>query len=163
VQLKAFPATGWVPISENLGQNLRSAFLPALTLSIAQYGTYTRVLRADLIAQLRQGDYVLTAQAKGAAPLRVVVRHALRNSVFALITVVGLSAGTMMSGAVIVETLFGVPGLGQALINGIFARDVNTVQGIVVLVAVTFVLINFLVDLTYALLDPRIRHARASG
>lgn len=157
------PATGWVPLTQDLLLNLRSAILPALSLAFALYAVYTRVLRADLVTQLTQEDYVTTARAKGLASGVIIRRHVLRNSAFPLITVVGLNMGTLIGGAVIVETLFAVPGLGQLMINAIYQRDVNVVQGAVVFIAVAFVLINFLVDILYAALDPRIRHGRVAA
>lgn len=157
------PATGWVPASQNLGLNLRSALLPALTLALSLYAVYMRVLRADLVTQLTQEDYVTTARAKGLATRLLIRRHVLRNSAFPLITVVGLQMGTLIGGAVIVESLFAIPGVGDLMINAIYQRDINVVQGAVVFIAVAFVLINFLVDILYAVLDPRIRHGRANA
>ncbi len=156
------PATGWIPFTENPVMNLRSAFLPALTLAAALYAVYMRVLRADLVTQLTQEEYVTTARAKGVAQGTIIRRHVLRNSVFPLITVIGINMGALLGGAVIVETLFAVPGLGKLMIDAIYQRDVVVVQGAVVVIAVAFVLINFAVDLLYAALDPRIRHDRAS-
>lgn len=156
------PATGWIPMSENPLMNLRSALLPALTLAFALYAVYMRVLRADLVTQLTQEEYVTTARAKGLPMRRIISRHVLRNSVFPLITVVGINMGTLLGGAVIVEQLFAVPGLGKLMIDAIYQRDFMVVQGAVVLIAVVFVLINFAVDVLYAALDPRIRHARST-
>lgn len=142
---------------------MRSAILPALSLAFGLYAVYMRVLRADLVTQLTQEDYVTTARAKGLGNGVIIRRHVLRNSAFPLITVVGLHVGSLIGGAVIVETLFAVPGLGQLMINAIYQRDVNVVQGAVVFIAVAFVLINFLVDILYAALDPRIRHGRVAA
>ncbi|MBC3190429.1 ABC transporter permease [Pseudonocardia sp. C8] len=157
------PATGWIPFTENPVMNLRSAFLPALTLAVALYAAYMRVLRADLVTQLTQEDYVTTARAKGLARGTIISRHVLRNAVFPLITVLGINMGALLGGAVIVETLFAVPGLGKLVIDAIYQRDVVVVQGAVLVIAVAFVLINFAVDVLYAALDPRIRHDRAAS
>ncbi|MGN0095309.1 MAG: ABC transporter permease [Corynebacterium sp.] len=156
------PATGWIPMGENPLLNLRSALLPALTLGFALYAVYMRVLRADLVTQLTQEDYVTTARAKGLPMRRIISRHVLRNSVFPLITVVGINMGALLGGAVIVEQFFAVPGLGKLIVDAIYQRDFLVVQGAVVLIAVAFVLINFAVDVLYAALDPRIRHARST-
>lgn len=156
------PATGWIPMTENPLLNLRSAMLPALTLAFALYAVYMRVLRADLVTQLTQEDYVTTARAKGLPMRRIISKHVLRNSVFPLITVVGINMGALLGGAVIVEQLFAVPGLGKLIVDAIYQRDFLVVQGAVVLIAVAFVLINFAVDVLYAALDPRIRHARST-
>lgn len=162
VRLHLLPATGWVPITQSPLQNLRSVILPAATLGIGEYAFHTRILRGDMLEQLRE-EYVSTARAKGAGRLRVMVAHVLRNSVFVLITVVGVNIGKLISGAVIVETLFALPGVGNLLITSISSRDINVVQGVVVFVAVAFVLINTAVDLLYSVIDPRIRVAGVGG
>lgn len=162
VKLHLLPATGWVPLTQNPWQNLRSVILPAATLGIGEYSFHTRILRGDMLEQLRE-EYVSTARAKGAGRLRVMVAHVLRNSVMVLITVVGVNIGKLISGAVIVETLFSLPGLGNLLITSISSRDVNVVQGVVVFVSVAFVLINTAVDLLYSVIDPRIRVAGVGG
>ncbi|WP_029089371.1 ABC transporter permease [Brevibacterium album] len=157
------PATGWIPLTENPFLNARSALLPAFTLAFALYAMYFRVLRADLVTQLTQEEYVTTARAKGVPKSAITWRHVLRNSVFPLITVVGINMGALLGGAVIVETLFAVPGLGKLIVDAIYQRDFMVVQGAVVVIAVAFVLINFAVDVLYAALDPRIRHARTAS
>lgn len=157
------PATGWQPLSDGLVANLRTAILPALALCLSQFAVFMRVLRSDLIGQLAQEDYPDAARAKGMTRRRVLLRHVLRNSSLPLVTVVALQFGVLLSGAVIIETLFAVPGLGQLLITSIYSRDVTVVQGVVVFVAVVFVVLNFVVDLLYSLLDPRIRHGSSSS
>lgn len=157
------PATGWHPLSDGLIPNLQTAILPALALCLSEYAVFMRVLRSDLIGQITNEDYVDAARAKGMTRRRALVRHVLRNSSLPLVTVVALQFGVLMSGAVIIETLFAVPGLGQLLITSIYARDITVVQGVVVFVAVVFVVLNFVVDLLYHLLDPRIRHGRAGS
>jgi peptide/nickel transport system permease protein len=160
VQFNVFPATGWTPLSDGLFDNLRSAFLPALTLAVGNIAVFTRLLRTDMIATLQE-DHVTLARAKGLPTRRILFRHALRPSSFSLLTVAGLQVGALLSGTVIVETIFGLPGVGRLLLDSINARDLLTVQGVVLLLAVSFVLINFVVDLLYTVLDPRIRSGAA--
>jgi peptide/nickel transport system permease protein len=155
------PATGWVRLTENPFENLRGALLPALSLAIGELAVYTRLLRSDMISTLQQ-DSITMARAKGITPARILFRHALRPSSFSLMTVVGLQVGAIISGSVIVETLFAVPGVGRLLVDSILQRDLLMVQGIALVVAASFVVINFVVDLMYSLLDPRIRHGRAA-
>jgi peptide/nickel transport system permease protein len=152
------PATGWTPITLDLGWNLTSVLLPAITLGAGQLAVYARLLRADLIATLQE-DYITLARARGLSPRRILWRHALRPSAISLITAVGLNLGALIGGAVIIETLFGLPGVGRLIVDSIFSRDYLTVQGGVVLISVGYVLINFLVDVVYAAVDPRIRRA----
>ncbi|MFI6481822.1 ABC transporter permease [Nonomuraea sp. NPDC050663] len=158
VKWQLLPATGWTPISLDLGWNLTSVILPALTLAFAQVAVYARLLRTDLIATLQE-DYITLARARGLSPRRILWRHALRPSAITLITAIGLNLGALIGGAVIVETLFGLPGIGRLIVDSIFSRDYLTVQGGVVLISAGYVLINFAVDLVYAAVDPRIRRA----
>lgn len=153
-----FPPTGWVPLSDGLSGNLRTAFLPALTLALNEVPAYSRLLRADMVSTL-QSDYVLAARAKGLSTSWILFRHALRPSSFSLVTLAALSTGRLMGGSVIVETLFALPGLGGLLVNNIEAKDVVVVQGIVMFIAIVYVLINSMIDVVYAQLDPRVRSA----
>jgi peptide/nickel transport system permease protein len=159
-QLGWLPATGWTRLTDDPLENLRSALLPALSLAIGELAVYTRLLRSDMITTLQQ-DSITMARAKGLTPARILFRHALRPSSFSLMTVVGLQIGAIISGSVIVETLFAVPGVGRLLVDSILQRDLVMVQGIALVVAAAFVLVNFTVDLLYTLLDPRIRHGHA--
>ncbi|NUO97317.1 MAG: ABC transporter permease [Nonomuraea sp.] len=152
------PATGWTPISVDLGWNITSVLLPAITLGCGQLAVYSRLLRTDLIATLQE-DYITLARARGLSPNRILWRHALRPSTITLITAVGLNLGALIGGTVIIETLFGLPGIGRMIVDSIFSRDYLTVQGGVVLISVGYVVINFAVDLVYAAVDPRIRRA----
>jgi peptide/nickel transport system permease protein len=154
------PATGWTRLTTDPWENLRGAILPALALAIGEMAVYTRLLRADMISTLQQ-DSITMARAKGLPPSRILFRHALRPSSFSLITVVGLQLGAIISGAVLVETLFAVPGVGRLLVDSILQRDLIMVQGIALAVAASFVFVNLLVDVVYLLLDPRIRHGHA--
>jgi peptide/nickel transport system permease protein len=157
VKLSWFPALGWTPVSGGLGANLRSLTLPALSLGFPIGCFYTRLLRADVIEQLNE-DYVTTAQAKGLPGWRVLLRHATPNSMFGLITVVALNVGTLLGGTVIVEQIFGLPGVGEELFQAIQTRDFPVLEGTVVVFAVVVVVIGLLADLLYAVLDPRIRY-----
>lgn len=155
------PATGWVRLSDDPLENLRTAIMPALALAIGELAVYTRLLRADMITTLQQ-DSITMARAKGLPTRRILFRHALRPSSFSLMTVVGLQIGAIIGGSVIVETLFALPGVGRLLVDSITQRDLIMVQGVAFVIAVSFVVINFVVDLLYTVLDPRIRHGRAA-
>jgi peptide/nickel transport system permease protein len=157
VNLAWFPALGWTPVSGGLGENLRSLTLPALSLGFPIGCFYTRLLRADVLEQLNE-DYVVTAHAKGLPGWRVLLRHATPNSLFGLITVVALNVGTLLGGTVIVEQIFGLPGIGEELFQAIQTRDFPVLEGIVVVFAVIVVVIGLLADVLYAVLDPRIRY-----
>ncbi len=159
VTLDLLPATGFTPISEGLWGNLESMILPSLTLGLIEWTVLMRVLRSDLLTTLKE-DFILLALAKGLPPWRVLLEHALRPSSFTLITVLGLNIGGLIGGAVIVEQIFALPGVGRLLLGGIFNRDLILVQGTVSFIAAGFVLINFLVDMLYAVLDPRVRYVR---
>jgi len=159
VSFDLLPATGFTPLSESVWGNLESTILPALTLGLIEWTVLMRVLRSDLLTTLKE-DFILLARAKGLPPWRVLIGHALRPSSFTLITVLGLNIGGLIGGAVIVEQIFALPGVGRLLLGGIFNRDLILVQGTVTFIATSFVLINFLVDMLYAVLDPRVRHVR---
>jgi peptide/nickel transport system permease protein len=160
VEFEIFPASGFTSLTENPFENLRSFFLPALTLAIAEAAVYMRLVRNDMISTLQE-DYIAMARAKGMPPARILLRHALKPSSFTLLTVLGINVGRLMGGALVVETLFALPGIGRLLVDAIYTRDLITVQGVVLFVAISYVVINFGVDLLYAVLDPRIRHERA--
>ncbi len=162
VRLGVLPATGWTRLTTDPIQNLKSAIMPALSLGIGELAVYTRLLRSDMIATLQE-DFVTMARAKGMPTWRILLRHALRPSSFSLMTVVGLNIGFIVSGSIIVETLFALPGVGRLLFESITQRDFVIVQGVVLLIGVSVVMINFVVDILYAVLDPRIRHGRASA
>jgi len=140
-----------------LGNALRHLVLPAVTLSTVPLAIIARMTRSSLLEVLRQ-DYVRTARAKGLPERRVVLAHALRNAAIPVITVIGLNVGSLLSGAILTETIFAWPGVGRLVVDAIFARDYPVVQGTVLVIAVVFVAVNLLVDLSYAALDPRIRY-----
>jgi peptide/nickel transport system permease protein len=158
---------GWLPtLSKYVSpwtdpvEHFRSLVLPVVTLAVAQVAVFQRLLRADMVATL-QNDFITLARAKGMSTSRILFRHALRPSTFSLITAAAVNVGALIGGAVIVETIFALPGMGDLTVQAIFRRDFLVVQFCVVIFAVGFVLVNFLVDLLYNVLDPRIRHARA--
>ncbi len=160
VSLRWLPATGYVPFTEDPVGNLRSFVLPALTLAFGEWPVLMRVLRTDMIATLQE-DYIALARAKGLRPARILLVHALKPSSLTLVTVTGINIGRLIGGALIVETIFALPGIGRLLVGAIYARDFVILQGCVLFVAAGFVVVNFVVDLLYAFLDPRIRHGRA--
>jgi peptide/nickel transport system permease protein len=156
VRLGWFPVTGWARLTESPMDNLRAAFLPVLTLALGESVILQRVLRADTIQTLQE-DYILMARAKGLPRWWVLARHALRPSSFSLLTLASLSLGRLIGGTVIVESVFSLPGIGKLAITAITSKDLITVQGIVAFVAISYLVINLVVDLLYAALDPRIR------
>jgi peptide/nickel transport system permease protein len=160
VNLHWFPVTKDAAFLQDPIGNLHDMFLPALTLALGEMAVYMRLLRSDLIATLQE-DYVTMAKAKGLPPRRILMRHAFRPSSFSLVTVIGLDMGRLIGGAFIVEVIFALNGIGSFIVNSILQLDYVAVQGGVLLVAVAYVIINFGVDLLYAVIDPRIRHARA--
>jgi peptide/nickel transport system permease protein len=160
VELHLLPATGYVPFAEDPIGNLRFLVLPALTLALAEWPGIMRVLRSDMISTLQE-DYIALAKAKGLKASRILFVHALKPSSLTLVTVTGINIGRLIGGALIVETVFALPGIGRLLVGAIYTRDLIILQGAVLLVAAGFVMVNFIVDLLYAVLDPRIRHGHA--
>jgi peptide/nickel transport system permease protein len=160
VELRWLPATGYVPFSEDPLGNLRCFVLPALTLALGEWPVLMRVLRSDMIATLQE-DYIAMARAKGLKPSRILLVHALKPSSLTLVTVTGINIGRLMGGTVIVESIFALPGIGRLLLGSIYTRDLIILQGVVLCVAAGYVLLNFIVDMLYAVLDPRIRHGHA--
>jgi ABC-type dipeptide/oligopeptide/nickel transport system permease component len=146
---------GWLPVSGRGSPG--HLVLPAITLGAPMAATLARMTRASLLEELRQ-PYVLAALARGASRVRAVLAHAFRNSLIPIVTVLGLQFGLVLTGAVITETIFAWPGVGRLLIQSITARDYPMVQGCVLFIALVYVSMNFLVDMTYGLLDPRIRY-----
>jgi peptide/nickel transport system permease protein/oligopeptide transport system permease protein len=146
----------WLPIAGN-DEGVKSLVLPAVTLAVVPLAVIARLTRSSLLNALGE-DYIRVARAKGLPRRKVVYRHALRNSLIPVVTVVGVQFGTLMAGAVIVETVFAWPGIGRLLVNAVNDRDFPLVQGIVLLVAVGFVIVNLIVDLLYPVIDPRVRH-----
>lgn len=160
VELHWLPATGYIPFTEAPLANLRFFVLPALTLALAEWPGIMRVLRSDMIATLQE-DYMALAKAKGLKPSRILFVHALKPSSLTLVTVTGINIGRLLGGTLIVESIFALPGIGRLLVGAIYTRDLVILQGVVLLVACGFVIVNFIVDMLYAVLDPRIRHGHA--
>jgi peptide/nickel transport system permease protein len=158
VKLNWLPALGWVPPNKGLGNNLKYLTMPAVAVALSLLCFYTRQLRADLVQQLRTEDYVTTARAKGVGPWRIILHHALRNSVFGLITSVALNLGTLLGVTVIIEQIFGLPGIGHELLSAINSRDLPVVEGAVFVFGLIVVLANLLADVLYAALDPRVKY-----
>jgi len=164
------PSSGWVYLpgtcptmicQESVWGNLRHMIMPAIALGVGRAAILTRLLRASMLEVIRT-EYVTTARAKGLAERLVILKHALKNALIPTVTIMGLQIGFLIGGAIVVETLFAIPGLGTYGINAIITRDYQQVQGFILLVAICFVLVNFGVDLLYSCLDPRIRYSAQS-
>jgi peptide/nickel transport system permease protein len=156
VKLGLLPVGGYVSPFDDFGQFLSSMAMPMLALAIIQASLIARMTRSSVLDTLGL-NYIETAKSKGISEFELMVRHALRNSAMPIITVVGQSVGTLLTGAIIIETVFNIPGIGQLVSNSILRRDYEVIQGIVLVSALIYVVINFLVDLSYGLLDPRVR------
>jgi ABC-type dipeptide/oligopeptide/nickel transport system permease component len=150
LQLRLLPATG--------GGDLQHLVMPAITLGLGAAAILARLTRSSMLEVLRQ-EYMTTARAKGLADWSVIVRHALKNALIPVVTIFGLQFGQLLAGTFVVETVFARPGLGRLIIDGILNKDFPMVQGVVLVVAVSYVVVNLVVDLLYAVLDPRIRYA----
>ncbi len=151
------PTQGYVDILEDPAEGLRHMILPSFALGITSWALIMRQSRSAMLEVLAQ-DYVRTARAKGMRPGSVIWVHALRNALLPVVTVFGLQTGRIFAGAVVIETLFGIPGMGQFMIQAIFARDFQSVQGAVLIMALAVLFANLITDLVYAWLDPRIRY-----
>jgi peptide/nickel transport system permease protein len=160
------PSSGWVYLpgtcqtivcAASLWGNTQHVLMPALALGVGRAAILTRLLRASMLEVIRT-DYVTTARAKGLSDWPVVFKHALKNALIPTVTVMGLQVGFLIGGAIVVETLFAMPGLGTFGIDAIIARDYQQVQGFALITAFAFVVMNLIVDLTYTFLDPRIRY-----
>jgi peptide/nickel transport system permease protein len=161
VRWKIFPALSKdVSFFDSPLDHVKNFFLPTIVLTLPLAATYMRLLRADLINTL-QGDFITTARAKGLGTSRILFGHALRPSLFSLLTAAAVNVGALVGGSVVVETAFNLNGLGRKTVVGIFSAEFRLVQMTVVILALVYVTINFLVDLTYGLLDPRVRAARS--
>jgi peptide/nickel transport system permease protein len=167
IGLKGFlPSSGWVYLpgtcamvicNEGVWGNLQHVLMPAVALGVGRAAILTRLLRASMLEVIRM-EYVTTARAKGLAENIVILKHALKNALIPTVTFLGLQVGFLIGGAIVVEILFAIPGLGTYGVNAIMARDYQQVQGFVLLTAICFVVVNLVVDLTYSFLDPRIRY-----
>lgn len=156
VAIRIFPPGGYTPFTDSPTDNLRDLVLPTIALGTGAIAANLRQIRASMIEVLEQ-DYVRTARAKGLPERRVNYVHALRNALIPLLTIVGIQIGSILGGAFVIETLFLWPGIGFLAVNSIFSKDYPVVQGVVLLVAFSYMLTNLLIDLSYIVLDPRIR------
>ena len=154
------PGSTYEYFGDGVWDHFKHMLLPTLSLAIGISATYMRVLRSDMISTLQE-NFITTAKAKGVSDRRILWGHALRPSSFTLLTVFGVSTATLIGGALVIETIFNLPGLGTLIGTAVFQKDFLTVQGVVVVIALGFILFNFLVDLLYAVLDPRVRNVRA--
>lgn len=157
VRTSLAPPGGYVAFGEDPGEHLRRMILPATALAVGQIAIYMRLLRSDMIATLQE-DFITVARAKGLPTSRVLWRHALRPSSITLLTVAGLNVGTLIGGTVVIEVIFQVPGMGLLIFAAIAERQYVALQSAVALIAIGYVLINFVVDFLYTVIDPRIRH-----
>lgn len=158
VSLGWLPSGGFTPFLQSPAEWLRGMILPALTLGLVQVGFIARMARASMLDTLSQ-DYVRTADAKGLAKLHVVLRHALPNAMIPILTVIGIVSGALLGGAVIVEQVFSIPGIGRLIVGAIASRDFPVLQGGLLFLAVVYLAINLVVDVLYAVVDPRVRLA----
>lgn len=158
VSLGWLPSGGFTSFTQSPSEWLRCMILPALTLGLVQVGFIARMARASMLDTLGQ-DYVRTADAKGLAKLRVVLRHALPNALIPILTVIGIVSGALLGGAVIVEQVFSIPGVGRLIVGAIASRDFPVLQGGLLFLAVVYLSINLVVDILYAVVDPRVRLA----
>jgi peptide/nickel transport system permease protein len=156
LKLGWLPSSGYVSFSEDPVQNLKLMILPTLTLCTGYIGTQTRYMRSAMLDILDQ-DYIRTARSKGIKESLVIWRHALRNALMPVVTIIGLEFAGLLSGAVVTETVYSLPGIGTLLIQSVFGRDLTMVQGLILFITAVVVLTNLVVDVMYAVLDPRIR------
>ncbi len=158
LKVRWLPPMGYTPLQKGVWENLRGMVLPAVTLGTAAMAIVARLTRSTLLEALQQ-DYIRTARAKGLREQAVIYSHALRNAMIPITTILGLQIGFLLGGAVITETIFALPGVGRLVVASIFERDFPLVQGVVLFLALMHLVINLIVDLLYAYLDPRIRMA----
>jgi peptide/nickel transport system permease protein len=159
VQHQLLPSEGWVAITPSPIEHFKHLVMPVLAITIGQFAIYARLLRTDMVATLQE-DYILMAKSKGISDRRILWRHALRPSSLTLLTVAGLNVGSLISGALIIEVIFHLNGIGYQLQQAIATRQYIALQDFVAVIAIVYVLVNFAVDALYRILDPRIRGAR---
>ena len=159
VNLQWLPVAGYKPLSIGLWDHLRYLILPAISLGAFQAALVARMTRSSMLEVLNRG-FIKTARSKGVKEYKVVFKHAFRNAFLPILTVIGQSFGALVTGAVVVETIFNMPGLGQLIINSIERRDFAVIQGVVLFVTLIYVFINLIVDLLYGIIDPRVRLER---
>ena len=157
VWLRWLPVAGYVPLESGLWPNIRSLIMPAVSLGLVQSALIARITRSSMLDVLRE-QYILAGRSKGLSERVVVYKHALKNAIIPTLTVIGITFAILIGGAVVIETVFNIPGLGRLIISAVLRRDYPVIQGVVLLIAVTYTLVNLAVDLAYLALDPRIRY-----
>jgi peptide/nickel transport system permease protein len=157
VWLGWLPVSGYVPLDEGVWLNVRSLLMPAVSLGLVQSALVARITRSSMLDVLRE-QYILSGRAKGLSERAVIYKHALKNAIIPTLTVIGITVALLIGGAVVIETVFNIPGVGRLIISAVLRRDYPVVQGVVLLIAVTYTMINLLVDLAYLVIDPRIRY-----
>lgn len=156
LNLQWLPATGYVPLTDDVLGNLRSFALPVLSLALIEVPVYLRLLRSEMVQTLQQ-NFIALARGMGIPTARLLFENALRPSSLGLITVIGINMGRLMGGAIIIESMFALPGVGQLLVQSVYLQEYLMMQGIVLFVAIMFIVINMLTDIVYTLVDPRLR------
>jgi peptide/nickel transport system permease protein len=156
VRLRWLPSGGYVPFVEDPAAHIKAMLLPAFALGFSAAGLLARLVRSSMLDVLRE-DYVRTAFAKGLPEQLVIVRHALRNALIPALTIIGISLGALLGGAVVTETVFTIPGMGRLVVQSIARRDYPVIQGAIIAIAMTYVLVNLVVDVLYVYIDPRVR------
>lgn len=162
VKLYLLPASGFTPIDVSLAKNFRGMILPAFSVGLGFAATVMRQTRSNMIDVL-SADYINTAKAKGMSNGVIVWKHGVRNALIPVVTVIGMQTGRLLGGAIVVESIFGLPGLGTAIVQSIFSRDYQMTMGCVMMVAIIIIAINTLVDILYVVIDPRTRSSRKGG
>jgi peptide/nickel transport system permease protein len=157
MKLGWLPVQGYRRLEEGFGPFIRHLILPSITLSIVYVALIARVTRAAVAEALTE-DYVRTARAKGLPEVDVLLRHALRNAAVPIVTVIGIGLALLIGGVVVTESVYSIPGLGRLTVDAVLARDFPTIQGVILLFSVAYVLINLVIDMSYLVLDPRIRY-----
>ena len=157
VWLGWLPVAGYVPLEEGVWRNLRSLVMPSVSLGLVQSALIARITRSSMLDVLRE-QYITSGRAKGLDERTVVYKHALKNAIIPTLTVIGITFALLIGGAVVIETVFNIPGLGRLIISAVLRRDYPVIQGVVLLIAVVYTGINLLVDLAYLVIDPRIRY-----
>jgi len=157
IRFSILPPAGFKPLNAGLGESLRYLILPAITLAFGQTSLIARMTRSNMLEVLRS-DYIRTAKAKGLSELMVNYKHALKNVLIPVITIIGLSFANLMGGAVVTEQIFNIPGVGRLLIKSVFTRDYPVIEGIVLYIAAMWVIINLVTDVLYVIIDPRIEY-----
>ena len=157
LKLGWFPVQGYKPMADGLGNFLYHLVLPAITLSVIYIALLARVTRASVLEALGE-DYIRTARAKGLAESRVLISHALANAAVPIVTIIGIGIALLIGGVVVTESVYAIPGLGRLTVDAVLSRDFPTIQGVILFFSLVYVVVNLLVDLSYVILDPRIRY-----